>query len=530
MVAALALVVGGAVLYEAFLVFATPPNNWDSMSYHLSRAAAWYQRHRVEYVPAHAERENAFQPNSEIEILYTFAFLSRDTVAAATQWLAELALLAAVFGCARRLGFARPAALLAALLTATLTEIALQSVTTQNDLLSAAFVAAAACLVLGSDPHELPLAGTAAGLALGTKLTAAFALPILALLTLSRPARGRTFAYGTAWAVAGFLAFGAYGYVLNLVETGSPTGRSSALEEFRPEVTSTGTISTLARLGYRFVDLPGFHPPSSVTDWLAARGEGVFSALAIDPNPFESTSIDVPFTFAVNDRANEDISFFGPLGLVLLFPLVVCFLVASAIRRVSLAHVAFALTLPLYVVLIALTARYNVWLGRFLVAPVALTMPLAAVLYRSRLLAAAVALAGALTLGLAHAYNEAKPTGLDRTPAVWSLSRAQAQSILRPEMTQVIEGIEQYVNPHKKFGYVLVADDWDYPLYGPRLGRKLVPMPVAHMLETAERRRIDWILIDRDVPRPPPRESWTTITFHDSGWSLFLYPEELSGG
>src|SRR4029077_2558525 len=99
LVAALAVGIGALVVYEAFLVFASPPNNWDSMSYHLSRAAAWYQHHRVQYVPAHTERENAFQPNSEIEVLYTFAFAHRDTAAAATQLLAELALLLGIYGC-----------------------------------------------------------------------------------------------------------------------------------------------------------------------------------------------------------------------------------------------------------------------------------------------------------------------------------------------------------------------------------------------------------------------------------------------
>src|SRR2546428_58101 len=39
----LALAVGAALVYEAFLVVASPPNNFDSMTYHLSRVAAWYQ-------------------------------------------------------------------------------------------------------------------------------------------------------------------------------------------------------------------------------------------------------------------------------------------------------------------------------------------------------------------------------------------------------------------------------------------------------------------------------------------------------
>lgn len=68
----LGAVVGGALLYQLFIAVATPPNNWDSMSYHLPRAVEWLQRGRVEYVlDPPTERINAFQPGSELEILWT---------------------------------------------------------------------------------------------------------------------------------------------------------------------------------------------------------------------------------------------------------------------------------------------------------------------------------------------------------------------------------------------------------------------------------------------------------------------------
>ena len=51
--------------------------------------------------------------------------------------------------------------------------------TTQNDLLAASFVVAAAALVLGRSRAEVVLAGLALALALGTKLTAAYAIPVL---------------------------------------------------------------------------------------------------------------------------------------------------------------------------------------------------------------------------------------------------------------------------------------------------------------------------------------------------------------
>ena len=165
---------------------------------------------------------NAFQPGAEIQVLYTFA-LARTTCGGAAQWLAQLAVLAAVYGIARRLGWTRPAAAFASLLTATLSIVALESVTTQNDLVVAALAAAAAFFVLGPTRADVALAGLALGLALGTKLTVALALPALALLALAAGG-ARRLAWAAAATGGALLLVGSYGYALNLIHTGSPLG------------------------------------------------------------------------------------------------------------------------------------------------------------------------------------------------------------------------------------------------------------------------------------------------------------------
>jgi hypothetical protein len=259
-VVALGVVVGAAVLYQAFLVFATPPNNWDSLTYHLARVAYWLQHGGLTYVPdAHTARQNAFPPNSELEILYTFAFLRGDGAAALPQLAAEGALMLSVAGLARRLAFPRSAAVFAALLTATLTQVALQSTTTQNDLTVAALVAATAYFVLGSSLTEFALAGIAFGLAVGTKPTFLLAIPaLLAFAALSLPG-GRALVRPAAIGVAAVALLGSYGYVLNLVETGKLLGPPSASFDLRPRgPTLDGTVSTVARVAYRFIDLSGF--------------------------------------------------------------------------------------------------------------------------------------------------------------------------------------------------------------------------------------------------------------------------------
>lgn len=534
--ALLALAVVCAVGWEAFIGLATPPNNWDSMTYHLSRAAGWLQRHAVEYLPAHTERQNAFQPNAEILVLWTMSFLSADTLATVPQLLAGLALALGVYGIGRRLGFARPAALLPALLAPTLTEIALQSVTTQNDLLAAGFVVACAYFALGRTRLDGALAGVALGLALGTKLTSAFALPVLVLLVLAgrpRAALPRAAGAAAAWAVAGFVAFGLYGYALNLAETGKVLGDPSASAHLQPEVSAGGTVSTAARIGWRMADASGFHLPGGVASGLGDASRAVFDALGIAHDPPGATT--TPFSFPVNGAADEDFSFFGPLG-VLLVPLALGWLVAWARRRAGLRHAALALAPLLFVVVLALAYRYNGWIGRFMIVPVALVLPLGAWAYERRLLgrrvlAAGLAVAGALTLALAHAYNNAKPTGLDGRPAVWTLSREQAQALTRPALAGVLEGLAQHVPQGKRVGTILGEDDWDYPLYGPRLDRRLVPVSpgVAYPLSAARSARLHWVVAGVGIAAPPLEPQWNRLDLGipGQGWTLLLRSEEL---
>ena len=516
---ALAIVVGGAVVYQLFIAVATPPNNWDSMSYHLPRAVEWLQRGAVVYVPdPPTDRINAYQPGSELEILWTLAFLGRDTMAALPQLFAELASLVAIYAIARRIGFARPDSVFASLLAATLTQVALQSVTTQNDLASASFVVAAAALILGRTRTEVLLAGLAIALALGTKLTAVYSVPILVGLALATLPR-RRLAEGTAAAVVAFAALGAYGYVLNLVETGSPLGDSSATEPYRPaEITWDGTVSTVARIGYRFFDLSGLHAKTAVADSIEDAGRFVFDVLGIEPNPPE-TSVAQPFDFAVGQASNEDISYFGPLGVLLLFPLSLGFTVLVIVRRRQWERLALALALPLTALAIALTYRYNIWVGRFMITPVLLTMPLAAVVYRRRRLAAGVALIGAVTLFATHAYNVAKPTGLDGTRAVWSLPRAEAQALTRPAIEPAITAVERRVPAGVPVGIAGLAE-WVYPLYGVELDRRVVPLPDTDPLRAADRLGLDWVVVGTPDRRPQAGESWDEVHFPDSGWTI----------
>jgi dolichyl-phosphate-mannose-protein mannosyltransferase len=509
----LALVAVGAFAYQAFIAVATPPNNWDSMTYHLTRAAAWAQQGHIGYVAgAPTQRVNAFPPVAELQLLWTLVLDGRDTFAQLVQLVAEAALTLGVYGLGRRLGAARAPAAFAALLVPTLTVVALESVTTQNDVVVAAYVVAAAYFVLGATRSDAALAGVAIGLAIGTKVTALFALPWLVLLAVLLVPR-RRLAELTVAALVGVLAFGAFVYVDNLAKTSKVFGRVDAETHQTPDVTAGGTVSTIARSYWRFVDASGYHPKTRWISRVGDVGRNIFEALHVPPNPPESTQ--TTFTYDVNVGVSEDVSFFGPLGILLVVPLILAALVAwglGADRRIGL----LALALPLYIVLVALTYRYNGWLGRFYITPVALTLPLAAALYQRRVVAGIVAAIAVVTLVLAEVYNAEKPTGRDGKPIVWHLSRPQAQALVHPSMERVLELDERLPS---RVGAVLGPDDWSYPLYGRDLDRKVVYLRRSGALAQARRDGLATVVFGTGLA--PRRVShWTIRPLRPSGWAV----------
>jgi hypothetical protein len=513
--AALAAVVAAVGCYELFVAVNAPPNNGDSLTYRMSRTAAWAQREGVHWIEgAHTERQNEFPLNSELQALYTLAFLDSDRVAALPQLAAKIALVLACVGCARRLGYGRAASLFAGLVLGSLTEVALQAVSTQNDLATAAFVMAAAYFVRVPSTASIALAGAAAGLALGTKITAFLALPSLLIIAAASLPRRRLLAAAASVAI-GVGLLGSFAYVRNVIHTDRAFGYAREQQGYRPDVTLPGTISTLARITYQFVDLSGFRVRTAWLEPVERASESAFDALGIATDPPESRGF--PFSFTINVVAHEDHAFFGPLGFLLVLPLSGAFGVAWALRRTDVAHLGHALALPLFMLGLALAFRFSDE-ARYLIVPVALTMPLAAAVYRWRAVAAGVAALAALTLVFAHAYNVLKPTGLQAQDPVWTLPRNEAMTLDVPERQPLLDAVDARVARTERLGIVLLPSDWDYPLFGHTFDRRLVPLPGRQPLLEAEHLGLRWVVFGHD--RRPQRPGWRGRRFERAGTLL----------
>jgi hypothetical protein len=230
----------------------------------------------------------------------------------------------------------------------------------------------------------------------------------------------------------------------------------------------------------------------------------------------KTVGIDV----GINLRANEDFAFFGALGAALVVPVALYTLVAALRRRADFRRLMLAAAIPLFALELAAVYEYNDWIGRFMVVPVALTVPLLAAAYPARKLAAASVMLAAIGCFATTGFNELKPVGLHGTTPVWEMSRVRVETLSRPRMRPIIDLVQARVPQRVRLGLVAGQDDWSYPFYGSSLERRVVYLNGSGALTSAERLGIEEVLFahDRKPGRMPAR--WRLTADPRSGWIL----------
>jgi len=490
-----------AALFQLVLGLTTAPDNWDSMTYHLSRAAYWLQEGSIGRFDGGSVRQLSSAPNAEVALAWTMAMRGTDGWVAVVQWLALMGSGGALWLIVRELNFSAPAAAFAAAVWVLLPGPLVQATTTQNDLVTSSLLLATIAFGLRAlrerPSTDLVLAAIAFGLAVGTKGTMLFALPSLALVLGAalwqwRPPR-RTVAALLGSAALAVVVLGAFGYIENLEATGSPVGGLPALaeREYPP-------LPNAVRVAWSFVESPGVG-----VSW-ADRLFG--QTLGRRDDEFTPAWFD----FTLGTSTAEDTVAAGLVGLLVLAPLALWTAAAPHRPLVLRALGAGAL---LYVALFGVLYTATPYNGRVLMPAVALAAPLLALTARrpwSRVLVLMLAVTSALPMLLT---NLGKPVLVDRgTPNVWQMSRQQQMTINQPAQLPVVTELDRRFGPGARLGFLGGEDSWDYPLFGARLGRTVVRVDPAEVPREpaeatcawlrafAKRARLD-ALVFADAPR-----------------------------
>ena len=170
----------GAIAFILATTFAAailyPPNNFDSMTYHMSRVAHWISNNNVSFYPTTITRQNYQMPLAEFAIMHVQILTSCDLYANLVQWMSFLVLICLGLLIAGELGLSDRQQFVSAIVIATLPMAILQASSTQNDLVVSSFLMSFSLFMLrlreNLTAQNVILASISLGLALLTKGTA----------------------------------------------------------------------------------------------------------------------------------------------------------------------------------------------------------------------------------------------------------------------------------------------------------------------------------------------------------------------
>jgi len=168
--------IGLILLITLVIAVLSPPNNYDSMTYHMARVANWIQHQNINYYTTSIPRQNYSMPLAEYAILHLQLMSQTDVFANIVQWFSFLISMLLVWEIADYLKVSQRGKMISVLFVATLPMAILQSSSTQNDLITGILCLSFAYYLMKATRDKswnvVFFSGLSLGLALLTKGTA----------------------------------------------------------------------------------------------------------------------------------------------------------------------------------------------------------------------------------------------------------------------------------------------------------------------------------------------------------------------
>ncbi|MGD0348477.1 MAG: glycosyltransferase 87 family protein [Terracidiphilus sp.] len=457
----------GLTITGLIAVFA-PPNNYDSMTYHMSRVAHWWANKSIAFYPTNIQRQLYSNPLAEYMVLQFFVLGGgSDRLANLVQWFSFAGCAIAVSLLVRRLGGDGFTQCAVAFVVLTTPICILEATSTQNDLICA-LLTATTLYFLFCD--RTLLTGLGLGLAVLIKSSAGlFVFPFLLVPFFRKPfhLRGILRTAGKLAAIGGIaIALNTPHTLRNMRIFRSPLGEKTQVQwitsqtyAFRPFM-----ANVIRNLGSEL------GTPIARVNQMEDRAICVV-AKALRLNLDDPRNTFYGKTFAVGAMEGDEDNSANPLPVAFFIAATIFILASRRLRGSAVAR--FALLVWAGFLLFAWRLSWQPWITRlhipFLVlSSVPTAIFLGELRRRSRLVAAAVvALVAFLSLQpLLHNWN--RPFLILRPPqSVFFEPRAEQYLKERPDLRACYKNTIQSLSAASchVVGIKTTEDQWEYPLW-----------------------------------------------------------------
>jgi hypothetical protein len=461
--------IGAIMITVGVIAWISPPNNWDSMTYHMSRVVHWIQNRSVANYPTHILRQLFQPPWSEFAALNFQILSGGDRLANLIQWSTMIGTALGVSLLAQQFGAGSRGQVFAAAISTTIPMGILQGSSTQNDYAVSFWLVCFAYFAILLKERGQTLYSLAAGAGLGlsflTKSTAyIFAFPLMVWISLSliRSRQARGFLQ-IILIVAAALIINTGQYARNYELFGNPLGPGDDGDSLK----FSNDIFTLSSITSNLIRNIGLHlaTPSNRVNAVLERGiYELHNVIGIDPNDKRTTWPDTEFH--VDDFAwlHEDMAG-NPLHLLLIIVSIPLLILQ---RREDRDPVYWFVCLTAAFILFSLYLRWQPWNSRLQLPLFILWSPLMGLLL-SRIRAQWIAnLCIVLLLSAAIPYllyNSNRP--MMGRQSILLTSRTKLYFRHRPSLYQPYLRSVRFLSNSQcsEIGLMLARDDWEYPFW-----------------------------------------------------------------
>lgn len=473
-----------AVMFTLALVllqgFINPPNNWDSMTYHLARITAWISHQSVNHFPTHIVRQVYQPPFSEFVILHVNLLSLSDYFSNSVQFVFLIFCLITILSLLELIGLKHQFGWIAMVLLITIPDVILQASSTQNDIVVSFFILSTLLFTIKSFKessfHNYAFLGLSVGFALLTKGTAyIFLAPVLlffavAVLIKTYKSRKHAFLMFSLAAAMISIAINAGHYYRNYRMSGHILGVSEA-EHSRYANEIMGPDIFVSNFIKNMSNHLGPFPLSRISKEAVIQVHKLAGMDVDDPR----TNFPGEIYKGASDLPTHEDTAPNPLHFLLI--LVAFFLIVKAMIRQSIRVnrliLYLALTFLIQAILFSYYLKWQPWHSRLHTPVFMLSIPL--ICYAFKINEKYINyLKIAVTIALVYAFmvvlfNSTRPYLSTRFTTNISVTDLRAKKMYANKLYQYeeYESVSAEIKQlgFKNIGLILGREDWEYPFF-----------------------------------------------------------------
>ena len=489
-------------VFQVYLIFNSPPNEWDSMTGHLNRILYFLNQGSTEhFIGTNFNIDTYPKSFCSIQVFpflmsgYNEHFFKLPNFG--SFWL----ICFGTYGILKQLGASYKSRLFGSLIVFLSPNIIMQSILTDTDIVLGAYLVSIIYLVLAYINTQrliyVYFLGLAFGLALSHKITFVFSfIPLLIIYLYSFYATGKLriwhkLKHFFCAHLLGIMVFAApTGYIANYLYYNHPIGPEEATKH--QSVERAGSINNLliqgtrnvVRYSFDVINLDGLRNWSIVEEKQRLLKSNL---IKIDKHlnlGLESTTdfTIIPFSFNRRFEFYNGSPIYGSIFIFLILPAIFIFFI-----RPNLKKGVFLLAFILHFITLAYSAPYDPWKGRYMISSLIYIVPFFVYIgdyffYKSpRLISkfffiCTVVLISFSALSTIVLNLRALPFDAYGKKSIFSLNRTEALTVSRPDVTLAYENFEKLVPANAVVALGTINDDYEYPLWGKEFKRKLIPI------------------------------------------------------